>query len=75
MTSRAAPSRTPTKAPAKVAAASAVVVGICLVIIALEYPSWVWWPLTIAFYASALVLVVSVVLMVRARYRTGRPSG
>lgn len=51
----------------RVAAGSAVVLAIVLVIVAIGYPDWLWFPLTIAFYLAALTFVISAVLEIRAR--------
>jgi hypothetical protein len=45
----------------------AVLVGV-LVIVAIGYPGWLWFPLTISFWLAAATLVVSVVLALRRRY-------
>ena len=49
------------------AAGSVVVLATVLVVVAVGYPDWLWFPLTTGFWLAALTLVISAVLEIRAR--------
>jgi len=51
----------------RAAAGSVVVLAIALVIVAVGYPNWLWFPLFIAFWLAVITFVISVVLEIRAR--------
>lgn len=51
----------------RTAVASAAVMAIVLVFVAVGYPDWLWFPLTISFWVAAGTLIVSAVLDIRSR--------
>ena len=58
----------------RAAAGSVVVLATVLVIVAIGYPDWLWFPLTIALYVAAITLVISAALEIRARIARPRSS-
>lgn len=50
----------------RAAAVSVVVLATVLLVVAVGYPDWLWFPLTIAFYLAALTFLISAVLEIRA---------
>ena len=71
---RIGPTMTVTTPALRVAAivAGAVVI-VALIVIALGYPSWMWFPLTISFYGAAAVGIGSIaVLLWRWRLRSAQ---
>ena len=56
-----------------VAIVAGAVVIVALIVIALGYPSWMWFPLTISFYGAAAVGIGSIaVLLWRRRLRSAQ---
>lgn len=49
----------------RAAAGSVVVLAAVLAIVAIGYPDWLWFPLTIAFWLAALTFVIAAVLEIR----------
>ena len=60
--------------PRRAAAAAGVVLVIVLVIVAVGYPDWLWFPLTIAFWAAVLTLAIALVLKIRSHLVRSRSS-
>lgn len=51
----------------RLAAGSAITLASVLVVVAIGYPDWLWFPLTIAFCLATFTLLVTTALEIRAR--------
>lgn len=51
----------------RAAVGSVVAAAIVLVVVAVGYPDWLWFPLTFAFWLAVVTFVISVVLEIRDR--------
>jgi hypothetical protein len=50
----------------RAAAGSVVVLATTLIVVAVGYPDWLWFPLFSAFWLAALTFVIAAVLEIRA---------